>query len=130
MSRAIHFEIQASNPQALIDFYTGLFGWSFNKWEGGDYWLIHTGPDDKPGINGGLLPRRGPAPENMAAVNAFVITVDVENLDEMLRKGEASGAGGVVCVPKMAVAGIGWLAYMKDPDGNIFGMMQADPAAA
>jgi predicted enzyme related to lactoylglutathione lyase len=130
MSRPIHFEIQASNPQALIDFYSGLFGWSFNKWEGGDYWLIHTGPDDQPGINGGLLPRRGPPPENMAAVNAFAITVDVDNLDAKLAKVESSGGGALVCVPKMAVAGIGWLAYVKDPDGNIFGMMQADTNAA
>ena len=76
MSRPMHFEIQASNPQALIDFYSGLFGWSFNKWEGGDYWMIQTGSDNEPGINGGLLPRRGPPPENMAAVNAFCITVD------------------------------------------------------
>jgi predicted enzyme related to lactoylglutathione lyase len=125
----MHFEIQASNPQVLIDFYTKLFGWSFNKWEGGEYWLIHTGPDEQPGINGGLLPRRGPPPEQMAAVNAFAITVDVDNLDAMLAK--ADGASGAqVCVPKMAVKGIGWLAYVKDPDGNIFGMMQADTNAA
>jgi predicted enzyme related to lactoylglutathione lyase len=130
MSRPMHFEIQASNPQALIDFYSALFGWSFNKWEGGDYWLIHTGPDDQPGINGGLLPRRGPPPENMAAVNAFVITVDVDKLDAKLAKVDSIGGGGVVCVPKMAVPGIGWLAYVKDPDGNIFGMMQADTNAA
>lgn len=127
MTRAVHFEIQASNPQALIDFYGGLFGWSFNKWEGGDYWMIHTGPDDKPGINGGLLPRRGPVPENMAAVNAFVITVDVEDIDAAIGKAQS---GGVVVVPKMAVPGIGWLAYVKDPDGNIFGMMEADISAA
>lgn len=130
MTRAVHFEIQASNPQALIDFYGGLFGWSFNKWEGGDYWMIHTGPDDKPGINGGLLPRRGPVPENMAAVNAFVITVDVEDIDTAISKAQSSSAGGEVVVPKMAVPGIGWLAYVKDPDGNIFGMMQADITAA
>lgn len=130
MTRAIHFEIQASNPQVLIDYYSALFGWSFNKWEGGEYWLIHTGPDEQPGINGGLLPRRGPAPENMAAVNAFVITVDVEDIDASLAKAAAGGSGGAVCVPKMAVPGIGWLGYAKDPDGNIFGMMQADPEAA
>jgi predicted enzyme related to lactoylglutathione lyase len=125
----MHFEIQASNPQVLIDFYTNLFGWSFNKWEGGEYWLIHTGPDEQPGINGGLLPRRGAPPEPMAAVNAFAITVDVDSLDAMLAK--AGGAAGAqVCVPKMAVKGIGWLAYVKDPDGNIFGMMQADTNAA
>ena len=127
MARPMHFEIQASNPQALIDFYSGLFGWSFNKWEGGDYWLIQTGSDNEPGINGGLLPRKGPPPENMAAVNAFVITVDVDDVDAAV-----SGAlvgGGVTAVPKMAVPGIGWLAYLKDPDGNIFGVMQADVEA-
>lgn len=127
MSRAVHFEIQASDPQALIEYYSGLFGWSFNKWEGGEYWMIHTGPDEQPGINGGLLPRRGPLPENMAAVNAFVITVDVDDIDAAVAKAES---GGVVAVPKMAVPGIGWLAYVKDPDGNIFGMMQADIEAA
>lgn len=129
MSRAVHFEIQASDPQALIDYYTGLFGWAFNKWEGGEYWMIHTGTEDKPGINGGLLPRRGPAPDANAAVNAFVITVDVEDIDASLAKAADNGGGGV-CVPKMAVPGIGWLGYAKDPDGNIFGMMQADPEAA
>ena len=127
MSRAVHFEIHASNPQAAIDFYSRLFGWSFNKWEGGDYWMIHTGPDDKPGINGGLIPRRGAVPENMAAMNAFVITVDVDDVDAAVTG--AIGAGGSMAVPKMAVPGIGWLAYLKDPDGNIFGVMQADAEA-
>jgi predicted enzyme related to lactoylglutathione lyase len=130
MARPMHFEIQASSPQALIDFYSALFGWSFNKWEGGDYWLIQTGSDNEPGINGGLLPRRGPPPEAMAAVNAFVVTVDVDDLDALLAKVESAGAGALVCVPKMAVPGIGWLAYVKDPDGNLFGMMQADAGAA
>lgn len=127
MSRAVHFEIHASNPQAAIDFYSGLFGWSFNKWDGGDYWMIHTGPDEQPGINGGLIPRRGPVPEAMAAMNAFVITVDVENVDTTVTG--AMAAGGATAVPKMAVPKIGWLAYLKDPDGNIFGVMQADAEA-
>lgn len=128
MSRAVHFEIHASSPQVLIDYYTGLFGWSFNKWEGGDYWLIHTGPEDKPGINGGLMPRRGPVADAMAGVNAFVITVDVEDIDDALER--ATEGAGVVVVPRMAVPGIGWIGYAKDPDGNIFGMMQADTEAA
>jgi predicted enzyme related to lactoylglutathione lyase len=128
MSRAVHFEIHASNPQAAIAFYSGLFGWTFNKWDGGDYWMIHTGADDQPGINGGLMPRRGPVPEAMAAVNAFVITVDVEHIDASVVKALASGAS--MALPKMPVPGIGWLAYIKDPDGNILGMMQADASAA
>ena len=37
----------------------GVFGWEFHQWEGGDanYWLIVTGPDEEPGINGGLVKR-------------------------------------------------------------------------
>jgi len=128
MARAVHFEIHASDPQAAITFYSGLFGWTFNKWEGGDYWMIHTGPDEQPGINGGLMPRRGELPAPAAAVNAFVITVDVDDIDASVERGKA--AGGSIALPKMPVPGIGWLAYLKDPDGNIFGMMQADTGAA
>ena len=128
MARAVHFEIHASKPQQLIDFYVGLFGWTFNKWDGGEYWMIRTGPDEQAGINGGLMPRRGDLPHPMAAVNAFVITVDVDNVDDCVVRAKA--AGGSVALPKMAVPGIGWLAYIKDPHGNIFGMMQTDLAAA
>ena len=62
----------------------------------------------------------------MAAINAFVITVDVDDIDASIGK---ALHGGEVAVPRMAVPGIGWLAYIKDPDGNIFGMMQADTEA-
>jgi predicted enzyme related to lactoylglutathione lyase len=64
----------------------------------------------------------------MASPNAFVVTVDVDDLDASLAK--AFGGGAMLCVPKMAIAGVGWLAYVKDPDGNIFGMMQMDAGAA
>lgn len=39
-------------------------------------------------------------------------------------------AGGLIIVPKMPVPGVGWLLYFRDPDGNIHGAMQNDPAAA
>ncbi|MBL8514633.1 MAG: VOC family protein, partial [Betaproteobacteria bacterium] len=121
MGRVVHFEIQASNPEALIPFYEKLFGWQFMKWEGPmPYWLIKTGEPDAPGIDGGLLPRQGPIPADGASVNCYVCTVDVANLDNSLAN---IPAGGAMCVPKMAIPGVGWLAYAKDPDGNIFGMM-------
>jgi predicted enzyme related to lactoylglutathione lyase len=41
----------------------------------------------------------------------------------------ATKAGGQVAVPKMAVPGVGWLAYCTDPEGHIFGMMQSDTSA-
>jgi uncharacterized protein len=61
-------------------------------------------------------------------VNAFICTVQVDSVDGTLAKNAA--LGGVVALPKMPVPGVGWLAYMKDPDGNILGLLQSDEAAA
>jgi predicted enzyme related to lactoylglutathione lyase len=128
MSRPVHFEIQAADPKRAIAFYTALFGWAFNKWEGPmDYWLIKTGEKGTMGIDGGLLPRKGPPPVAMQSVNAYVCTMGVDNLDATLKK--VGELGTMVVVPKMAVPGIGWLAYANDSEGNIFGMMQPDTTA-
>ena len=82
MSRIVHFEIHASDPERAIDFYTSVFGWNFHQWEGGDadYWLIMTGPDEEPGINGGLSRRRGDPPEDFAAINSYTCVVQVRTL--------------------------------------------------
>ena len=62
MSRPIHFEIHAGEPERAIGFYRALFGWEFEKWDGPwPYWLIRTGSGE-PGIDGGLMGRRGEAP--------------------------------------------------------------------
>ncbi len=123
MSRVVHFEIHAENPQRAIAFYTEMFGWKFQKWSGPqDYWLIETGSGEEAGINGGLVQRRGAI--DGTAVIAFVCTIQVENLDETVRK--CTRLGGEIVLPKMPVPGVGWLAYAKDTEGNIFGMMQPD----
>lgn len=129
MNRPIHFEIQAANPDRAIAFYAGLFGWAFNKWDGPmPYWLVMTGEASDPGINGGLMQRMAPGdPVEGAQTNAWVCTVGVENVDAMLEKGLSLGA--TLVVPKMPIQGIGWLAYVKDTEGNILGMMQNDPKA-
>ncbi len=38
-------------------------------------------------------------------------------------------AGGVVALPKSAVPGVCWQGYFLDPEGNTFGIFQADPNA-
>ncbi len=126
MPRVVHFEIHAANPERAIKFYQTLFDWNFQKWEGPmPYWLVITGPDGTPGINGGLVQRQGEI--DGQAVIAYVCTVDVASLDDTLARATANGA--TIAVPKMAVPGVGWLAYCKDTEGNIFGMMQADENA-
>ena len=62
MPRVVHFEIHADDPERAVNFYQDVFGWQIVKWEGPqDYWLITTGPDDEPGINGGLMKRSDPS---------------------------------------------------------------------
>src|SRR5438067_34709 len=119
MPRVVHFEIHAEDPQRAIAFYQTLFGWEFSNWGGQDYWLIKTGDDSAPGINGGLLPRRGAI--DGQSVIAYVCTVDVPSVDEYTAKIEAGG--GQIALPKMPIPGVGWLAYGKDTEGNIFGIM-------
>jgi predicted enzyme related to lactoylglutathione lyase len=135
MNRIVHFEIHAGDPERAAKFYIDVFGWEMNEWvipgaqmkDENRYWLVTTGPETEPGINGGLLFRRGQAPIEGQPVNAFVCTVGVANLDESIDK--ALNAGGSVALPKMAVKDMGWLAYCKDTEGNIFGMMQEDKSA-
>ena len=126
MPRVVHFEIHAANPERAVKFYETLVGWTFQKWEGPmEYWLVTTGPADQPGINGGLVRRQGEI--DGQAVIAYVCTVDVTDLDASVKT--ALDSGGQIAVPKMAIPGMGWLAYCKDTEGNIFGMMQGDPSA-
>jgi predicted enzyme related to lactoylglutathione lyase len=72
------------------------------------------------GINGGIMQH-----EDGAARTINTIEVDsIEDTIERVKK-----AGGQQCVPKMAIPGVGWLAYCNDTEGGIFGIYVADPAA-
>jgi uncharacterized protein len=124
MGRIVHFEIPFTNADVIKNFYTSVFNWTFTKWEGPeDYWMISTGKEDTPGINGGLIPVMG----DMGATRGMINTIDVDNLDQDLAGVMANG--GTVIMPKSPVPGVGWLAYVRDPEGTVFGMMQADPEA-
>jgi predicted enzyme related to lactoylglutathione lyase len=128
MGRVVHFEIHADQPVRAIEFYRKLFGWTIEPWgPPGTYWLVTTGPDSERGINGGIVPRRGGRPVDGAAVNAYTCTVAVDDVDASLTV--ALESGGVLALPKMAIPGVGWLAYVKDSEGNILGLMQSDASA-
>jgi uncharacterized protein len=122
MNRVTHFEIYTDDPEAVRPFYEDVLGWKFKKFDGPmDYWLITTGSDEEPGINGGLTrPREG---QNPGTLN----TIAVPSLDQSIRKIEQRG--GKICVPKMAIPKIGWLAYAEDPAGNVFGVIEPDTEA-
>ena len=128
MPRPVHFEIHAEDPERAIVFYSSMFSWSFTKWDGPwTYWLVDTG-NNGPGINGGLMKRMGPSPADGQPVNASVMTVEVPSCDAAVSM--ALKGGGTIALPKMPLPGMGWLAYLKDTEGNIFGVMEYDTSAA
>ena len=131
MNRVVHFEIQATDPDRAAQFYRDVFGWAIEKWEGGDfeYWMVMTAePDSKePGINGGLLRRPANTPPLECGTNAYACTVQVENYDETAER--ILAAGGIVAMPKFAIAGMAWQGYFIDTEDNVFGIHQPDANA-
>ena len=121
MGRVIHFDMTADDPERVQAFFESVFGWSFHKWDGPmDYWLVTTGPDGEPGINGGLS-RRG---EQSGPLTNTIQVADLDAAVEAVRR-----SGGTVTMEKSPIPGVGWFAGITDPEGNAFGMMQPDDDA-
>ncbi|MBM3272068.1 VOC family protein [Candidatus Kaiserbacteria bacterium] len=130
-NRIVHFEIHAEDPERAIRFYQEVFGWEFPVWmeEPVKYWGVMTAEKDSKelGINGGLLLRKGTTPAEGQPVNAYVCTVQVDDIDATI--GKIEGAGGTLALAKHAIMGMAWQAYYKDTEGNIFGIHQPDENA-
>ena len=120
MPRVTHFEFYVDDPERVVKFYQEVFGWKITKWEGPvDYWLVTTGEEGEPGIDGAIARRtNGVTTRNV---------IDVPSLDEFIEK--IVNAGGKVVMPKQAVPGVGYSAYCADTDGHVFGLMETDPSA-
>lgn len=121
MTRPIHFEIVSDDAERTKKFYEDVFDWKIEKWKGPiDYWLITTGSEDETGIDGAFGMRQN-------SDDSTVNTIDVPDLDVFIDK--VTENGGTIVRPKTAVPGVGWMAYFRDTEGNIWGLMQNDPNA-
>ena len=121
MSRVIHFEVPTSDSAASVKFYENVLGWKITRWEGPmEYYLVETGPDGEPGINGGL---GGAANEFKGTVN----TVGVDDIDAVLKK--VIENGGQIVMPRDEIPGVGLLAYVREPGGAVIGLMQSFPGS-
>jgi uncharacterized protein len=127
----VHFEIQASEPQQLVDFYSQLLGWRFTQFGDVPYWTIETGEGAignvagtaGHGINGGLNLRRGPKPEIGAPVMGCNFVVGVDDVDALMGRGVE--LGGTEALAAADMQGIGRVGYLLDPDNNVFGLISA-----
>ena len=121
MARPIHFEIPADDPARAIEFYARTLGWQAQKFDGMEYWLVRTGAEGEPGIDGGIAPRRDPGERSVNVMGVESVGAAVDRIQ---------GAGGTITVPRTAIPGVGWVAYALDTEGNPFGVFRDDPRAA
>lgn len=121
MGRVVHFEISAEDPDRAAEFYRKAFGWEVTDWGGGfRYLLATTGPDDQPGINGAITERQE---HSQPVVNS----IEVARWED--GAAAVAAAGGEVLMEKTPIPGMGYFAYCRDTEGNVFGIFESDPAA-
>ena len=118
MPHFVHIDIAADDPQRAARFYAEVFDWPVTPLEGPmPYWLLGTGQDGK-GIGGGIARRAQPW-------QSMTPTIEVSSADTYARK--ITDRGGSIVVPKTTIPGVGELVSCKDPEGNVFAILQ--PAA-
>src|SRR4051794_15658853 len=113
--RVVHFEIPFDDGERAQKFYAEAFGWQVQPMPEMEYTLVMSGPSGDEGptesgfINGGMLSRENsPAP-------GPTLAVDVASIDDTLQQVER--LGGSTVVGKTPVGGMGFAAYIKDPEG-------------
>jgi len=121
-NRVVHFDIYVDEVERAISFYQTVFGWTIRKVESMDYWLIATGEGD-PGIDGGLGKRTSPTLGDVPQFG-YTCTVDVEDVHATFQA--ALAAGGTAVHQPGPIPGVGYIAYVRDTEGNHLGLMQSD----
>ena len=126
MDKVVHFEIPADDTARAKEFYASIFDWQLTDMDmggGNIYTTLMTVPVDEqsriptePGaINGGLMKRTNDTPTP-------VVTIDVDGIDDTLKKIEAGG--GSIVQPRTEIPGMGAYAYFKDSEGNVLGLWE------
>ncbi len=108
-----HVEIPADDVGSSKQFYTEVFGWSFQDlpMDQGVYAMYET---RKGGIGGGIMTPLQGAPKSI--VNYILVDQIEPILEQILSQ------GGDVLLPKTQVGDMGWMAHFMDPSGNVLGL--------
>jgi uncharacterized protein len=112
------FEVLGSDAGKLREFYSDLFGWTFDVIPQVDYGVVKTG--DTRGVMGGIGKTQ---PGERSWVTFYTETPDVT---ASLARAEA--LGGRVVAPRTEVPGA-TIGIFQDPEGHILGLVEAKAAA-
>lgn len=114
------FAIHVDDVARARAFYEKVFGWKFEPWGPPGFFVIHTGNDAHPGIQGLMHKRQ--KPRTGSGLNGFECTFSVDDVTAIQRAVEA--AGGTITMPPAKIPTVGTLIRFDDPEGNDVGAMQ------
>lgn len=114
MARVVSFELSSQDPKKAVEFYSDVFNWKIETSQY-NYWPVTTGDNNLTGINGGIS--LGP----IDYPHGTRIQIEVESIDDTIEKALESGAELVR--GKMEFDQF-YLAYLEDPTGLGFGLIQ------
>ncbi len=113
------FAIHVDDVDRARAFYEAVFGWRFEPWGPPGFYLIQTGDDASPGVQGLMHKRAGP--RTGTGLNGVEPTFVVEDLDAVAAAVEAHG--GKIIMDKAMIPTVGTLTRFLDPEGNDIGAM-------
>ncbi len=116
------FAIHADDVQRARRFYEAVFGWKFEPWGPPDFYLIHTGDDASPGVQGLMHKRQ--QPRGQGGPNCFECTISVADVDAIADA--VKKHGGKITMEKSKIPTVGEVIYLEDPEGNRVGAMKYD----
>jgi predicted enzyme related to lactoylglutathione lyase len=119
----VFFAIHADNLPRVQHFYETVFGWRFQPWGPPGFFLIATGDEGDPGIQGALQKRHDVVPGQR--VTGYECTIGVADIDAT--EAAVVANGGKVVLSKCEIPTVGYLIKIQDPDGNVVCVKQ--PAA-
>jgi predicted enzyme related to lactoylglutathione lyase len=126
MDKVVHFEIPVDDQTRAKEFYGSIFDWELDEADMGGGQMYTTAmtvpvddqmrPKESGAINGGIMKRSPDTPSP-------VITIQVDSIDDTLKKVEA--AGGSTVQPRTEIPNMGAFGYFKDSEGNTMGLWES-----
>ena len=113
------FAIHADDVQRCRRFYEAVLGWRFEPWGPPDFYLVHTGDEENPGVQG--LMHKRLEPRGAGGPNCFECNIAVDDLDAVTKA--IAKHGGRIIMDSAPVPTVGTLTKFEDTEGNVLGAM-------
>lgn len=110
-----HFDVPADDVERARRFYERVFGWRFEAFGPPDFYLIHTGSPQDPGIHGSVSQR--PEGSVKGGRVGFECTISVDDLAAI--RAAIVANGGRIVQEEYEIVGVGRLIRFEDSERNL-----------